>query len=108
MRSLILQLAMAASALVGIPAAAADDTVDALLKEAAQALSRGQAEEALALANKAVARDPQHAAPFILRAAIHEAQDRHADAAADYTRAIALDPRAAEVYNRRGSAYFKL
>jgi lipoprotein NlpI len=91
-----------------VGAATGGDTVDDLLKAAAQALSSGKADEALALADKAIARDPKAARAYLARAKIHDTLGRHAAAVADYTKVITLEPKAAEAYDRRGSAYFKL
>jgi lipoprotein NlpI len=93
---------------MGIVAAGGGATVDDLVKAAAQALSGGKADQALALADKAIARDPGAARAYLARAKIHDALGRHAAAVADYTKVIALEPKAAEAYDRRGSDYFKL
>jgi lipoprotein NlpI len=108
MRSLFMVWSLAASVLVGLSATAAKaDTVEELLKKAAQAQAGGMPIEALAFADQAIARDPKNAGAYLVRAGLHESQDHYAEAAADYTRVLALEPQAAEVYNRRGSAYFK-
>jgi lipoprotein NlpI len=102
MCGLLLTLALAADPVAG------GDTFDDLLKAATQALSSGKAEQALALADKAVARDANNAHAYVVRATIRDALDKYDAAVADYTKALTLEPKAAEVYNRRGSAYFKL
>lgn len=84
------------------------DAADELLQMAAAALERGQAEEALSLAGKAVARDPKSATAYYVRGLAQGALQRHAEAVADFDHSLVLDPKAAEAYNRRGSEYFKL
>ena len=88
--------------------AGAGESAEALRKDAARALSRGDLAAALTLADKAVARDGQDPKAYLLRAAIQDACEAYEAAVSDYSRALALEPRAAEVYNYRGSTYFKL
>ena len=69
------------------------------------ALQTGRAEQAVALIEKAVARQPDHAEAhdFNLGNALR-ALKRHADAVASYDLAIALRPDVAEPYFNRGNA----
>jgi lipoprotein NlpI len=71
-------------------------------------LNKGEAKEALALADKVIARDPRHAEAYVVRGEIHEALAQYPEAVKDYGRAVELDPKRADAYDRRGSAYFKL
>jgi lipoprotein NlpI len=84
------------------------DKVDELLQSAAAALKDGKADEALALAEKAVAQAPKDARAHLFRGLAHEALRQHAEAIADFDRAIALDPKAAAAYDHRGSEQFIL
>lgn len=97
----ICQLALYGSAL------GADD-VDALFQKARAALAQGQVEGALALANKAVAADPQSAKAYFIRGLAYEALRKHKEAITDFDKTIQLEPKAAEAYNRRGSEHFIL
>jgi lipoprotein NlpI len=107
MRAALCLLCVAAGFLQ-IPAARGADTVDDLLRAATAALNRGKADEALALADKAVAQEPKNAQAHLFRGLAHEALRQHAEAVADFDRAIALDPKAADAYDHRGSEQFKL
>jgi lipoprotein NlpI len=84
------------------------ETVDDLLRAATAALNGGKADEALALAEKAVALEPKNAQTHLFRGLAHEALQKHAEAVADFDRAVALDPKAAAAYDHRGSEHFKL
>jgi lipoprotein NlpI len=104
MRALVLIL----TALLGSgPLAFADETAAELLRRARAAQSRGHLDEALALADQAVARDAQSAPAYLLRGSLRGTRGLHAEAAADFTRALELDPKAAEAYNLRGAERFK-
>ncbi|MFN4258049.1 MAG: tetratricopeptide repeat protein [Gemmataceae bacterium] len=82
--------------------------VDDLLKQARAALQQGKAQEALTLLNQAIARDADNPQAYLLRGIVHEAQEEHDKAVADFSKTIQLDPKAADAYNRRGSEQFKL
>jgi lipoprotein NlpI len=89
------------------PAGGAETAAD-LLKAAQEALAKGQAKEALHLADKAVGLDPKNFRAYFFRGSAREALDQHREAVADFTKTIELEPRAADAYNHRGSEYFKL
>jgi len=93
--------------LIACAAPAATPAID-LVREAREALERGQKDEALALADKAVAADSKRAEVFATRAQIRDARREFELAAADYDRAIALDPKDAALYQRRGEDRFRL
>jgi lipoprotein NlpI len=83
-------------------------SVEDLLRSARAALDKGQAEEALRLADQAIAADPKNAAAYLFRGTLQDARRRHDAALADLDKAIALDPRLAAAYNQRGAVHFKL
>jgi lipoprotein NlpI len=87
--------------------ARAEDAND-LLKKARAALARGMAKEALELADKVLAADPKNTDALFFRGVVHEDQEHHAEAIADFDRVVEIDPKAAEAYNHRGSEQFKL
>jgi lipoprotein NlpI len=82
--------------------------VGELLAKARAALSQGQPQEALALANKAIERDPANVRAYVLRGTIHDKLRKFDLAVADYTQVLKLDPKAAEAYDRRGTSHFML
>lgn len=88
-------------------AAARADSADDLLKKVQDALARKQIDEALKLADQAVAADGKKPAAFLLRGAIHEARQQHDKAIADFDQALKLDGKLAEAYQRRGCEHFK-
>jgi lipoprotein NlpI len=90
------------------PSAAGADDVNDLLKKGRAALAKGQAKEALELANKAVAADPKNAEAHLFRGIVHETLDEHTEAIADFDKVVVLNPKAASAYDHRGSEHFKL
>lgn len=86
----------------------AEKSVDDLLAEARAAFERGQSEQALELAGKAIAVDPKNPRPAFVRGAMNESLDRHEAAVADFNRVLQLNPRHVEAYDHRGSEQFKL
>jgi lipoprotein NlpI len=89
------------------PAFAAE-SAENLIARARQAYDRGEKDEALALADKAVAAEPKDVRVYLFRASLHEAGRDFAKAAADYGRVIELDPKASNAYQRRGAAHFRM
>jgi lipoprotein NlpI len=83
------------------------DSVDDLARRTLAALRAGDADKALALAEKAVAADPKNAEGVFVRGVARAALHKSADAIADYDKALELDPKKVEVYDRRGSEQFK-
>src|SRR5207244_11591401 len=81
---------------------------ETLLKKAKRALSKGNTNEALALAGQAIAQDRKDDQGYFLRGAIYESLERHAEAIQDFDKAIELNLKAAEAYDHRGSEHFKL
>jgi lipoprotein NlpI len=86
----------------------AGETGKDLLDAAARAFARGETKQALALADKAVARAPKDPRAHFVRGQIHDALAGYREAVNDYSRAVELDPKLAEAYDRRGSSHFKL
>jgi lipoprotein NlpI len=89
------------------PAGRADES-DELLARARAAAGAGRLDDALKLAERAIALNDKQAGAFALRGLIHARLRQPANAVADFDRALALDPKAAEVYDHRGSEQFKL
>jgi len=87
--------------------ARAEDISD-LVKQAQAALAKGETDQALKLAEQAVATDDKSAQAHLLRGTIYEALRRHKDAIADFDKTIASDPKAANAYDHRGSERLKL
>ncbi|HJT77573.1 MAG TPA: tetratricopeptide repeat protein [Gemmataceae bacterium] len=109
MRRFVCVAAVAVLALPGtVPTIRGAETVDDLLRSTAAALDAGQADRALALAGKEAEAAPKDSRPYLLRGRAQAALRRHAEAVADFDRAIALDPKAAAAYDERGSEHFKL
>src|SRR5262245_49279781 len=90
------------------PLAGRADTPKELLDKAKDALKNNDRPEALKLADQAIAADDKNADAYALRAEIRMANRQFDKAVADFTKAIELNPRAAAVYDQRGTAYFKL
>jgi lipoprotein NlpI len=88
--------------------AAPGETADETLRQARAALERGDTDQALALADKAVQCQPRHAAAHFFRGNVHDRRRDFPKALADFTRALELDPKLAEAHNERGSVHFKL
>src|SRR5690349_9158692 len=82
--------------------AADPEKSEALLERARAAFEQGKTEEALKAAGEAIAADRQGLRGYSLRAQMHEALAHYQPAVDDLTVAIKLDPRAAELYQRRG------
>ncbi|MCS6851431.1 MAG: tetratricopeptide repeat protein [Gemmataceae bacterium] len=98
-----------AAVFVGLSAlVSGDGSVDKLLEEARAALAGGKTDEALKLADRAVAQAPDDARAIFLRGVIRAARREPAEAIRDFDKAIAVDPKLADAYDRRGSEHFKL
>lgn len=91
-----------------MPPLAPADTVDELLLKAKTAAGKGQTQEALTFADKAVAQDPKNAAAYLVRGGIYGLLRKHEAAIADFTQTLQLDPKAVEAYQQRGGEHFKL
>ena len=89
-------------------ATAAETKGDELLTQARAAYKNGSQAEALALVTKAIEAEPKNERAYFLRASLHEANQRHEKAIADFDQFLKLKPRAAEGWQRRGTEHFKL
>ncbi len=99
---------MGLTALVGVALLVAAQPAGDLLDRAAAALEKGQAKEALKLADEAVSKAPDSARARFVRGLAHGALREHKEAVADYDKAIELDAKLAEAYDHRGSERFNL
>ncbi len=82
-------------------------TASELLAQAREAFRKGNGEEAIKLADQALAIDKTNIGGWVLRASVHAAIEQFDKAVADYTKVIELDPKAAGAYQRRGEVNFK-
>ncbi|HMC63788.1 MAG TPA: tetratricopeptide repeat protein, partial [Gemmataceae bacterium] len=108
MRSGIYILVLATFTLLGMARSAPADAGPALLRAAKNALAKGELDRALTLVDKSISKDPKNAEAYLVRGIIHESQQRHKEAVADFDQAIKLDRKLAEAYQRRGQEHFKL
>lgn len=90
------------------PATLGAAPAEELLTSGQQALERGDKDEALRLADKAVDADPKYALGFIFRATVRDARHEFDKAVVDFGNAIALSPKAVSIYQRRGEDQFRL
>jgi lipoprotein NlpI len=91
-------------------ASAADGDAEKALKlveEAGAAYQAGKADDAVALAKKAIALDAKNPAAFFVLGSAHLKLRQNDDAAKAFTQVIALDPKAVAAYDRRGDAELK-
>src|SRR5580700_9328184 len=90
----------------GTSAVRADTPAD-LRQQATEALNKGDKDKAVELATAAIDAGPKDALNYFFRGKVQEALRRHAEAVADFGKALELDPKYAEAYQRRGSEQFK-
>src|SRR5438270_4730653 len=98
-RHLLLAVLFAPIALAAPPATAPSTNP---ISTIARALTRGDKDEALRLADAALAAEPKSVALLAARASVHEARREFEAAVADYTELIDLAPAEAGAYQRRG------
>jgi lipoprotein NlpI len=79
-----------------------------LLAEARAALRRGDAERAISLATDALAKSPDDAAAYALRAAAHDVRRDFEKSIADWDKLVALRPDDPAAFQRRGETHFRL
>src|SRR5258706_13499298 len=104
-RLLALLLAPCTLALAAPPATAPSTNP---ISSIARALTRGDKDEALRLADAALTAEPKNLALLAARASVHEARREFEPAVADYTKLIELAPTEAGAYQRRGEDRFRL
>ena len=79
-----------------------------LQSQAQSAYAKGKPEEAIALASRAIAVEPQNPHGYFVRARFYEENREPAKAIADYDQVIKLDPRLPDAWQHRGGEHFKL
>jgi len=89
------------------PAQELTESSASLLSRARRAYDAGRADEAVALASKAIEADPADPRGYSLRASFHESARSYTEAIEDYDRLVLFLPDNSGIYNRRGSAHFK-
>lgn len=100
---------LAACLLCGISQAfGQDNAADQLYKRTISAYNAGMVDEALELANQAIASSPKEPKLYLARGYIHQYERRHQKAVDDFSKAIKLDPDSTEAWQRRGEEHFKL
>jgi lipoprotein NlpI len=99
-------LGLAVLLLWSTPMLAAD--ADEFIKQARDALKKGDTTAAMSAAQKAVDADPKSAAAVFTRGDVYAAQRKHAEAIKDYDAALALDKKFLIAVDRRGGERFKL
>ena len=95
------------AALVSVPAAA-DGQAEDFLNQAKSAYERGEKEQALSLAQKAIEADPKNPQGYYFRARLHDALKQYEKALADYGEVLDRNRNAKEVNQARGVVHFKL
>jgi len=78
-------------------------SADHLHNLAACKLELGQYDEALGLADRAIALDPAHGFAYVNRADANRSMNRIAESVPDYERALRLDPRNPVILNKAGA-----
>jgi lipoprotein NlpI len=100
-------MVFATTLLVAGAARAEDATIDELIAEGHKAIAQGEFEQAGETAEKAVKLDPTNSHGWLIRGMVSEHHKKHAEAIADFNRALELNPKFAVVYDLRGNSHFK-
>src|SRR5438093_2667505 len=87
---------------------AAEDGAEALLNQAGVSFAKGNREDAIELATKAIEAEPKNAKAHYVRGRFYAEVRQPQKAVKDLDRALALDPTAALAYYHRGTENFKL
>jgi lipoprotein NlpI len=95
-------------ALGSCSAFAQGNAVTDLLRKSRAAFDQGKHEEALALAGKAIEREPKNPQGYYFRGRLHDALRQFEKAVNDFDQVLKLDSRVTDVYQLRGLAQFKL
>ena len=91
-----------------LPAHGAEINADELLDQAGVSFARGNREDAIELATKAIEVEPKNAKGYYVRGRFYVEIRQPQKAVKDFTQALALDPAAAPAYYQRGAEHFKL
>ena len=89
-------------------ARAAEKSGDELLTQAGVSFAKGQREDAIELATKAIEAEPKNAKAYYVRGRFYAEVRQPQKAVKDLNQALALDPAAALAYYHRGEENFKL
>lgn len=82
-------------------------TAATLMRQARLAYQKGQIQDAIQFASKAIEADSKNPQTYYTRGQLYEAAQQPEKAIADYTRVLEQDPKAFEFYQLRGTAHFK-
>ncbi|MDX1951597.1 MAG: tetratricopeptide repeat protein [Verrucomicrobiota bacterium] len=93
---------------LSLPLRAADSTVDELLTGARVALQLNKTNEAYAILNKALEKQPDNAQALFYRGRLFDILGESQKAISDLTRAIENDPKSSQSHQALGELYFKL
>jgi lipoprotein NlpI len=99
---------LAGAALWAAPSEGEPREAAQLLADARDALRKGDTERAVSLATDALAKSPDDAAAYALRAAAHDARREFEKSIADWDKVVALRPDDAAAVQRRGETHFRL
>src|ERR1051325_6813902 len=86
----------------------ADKTADEMLRQAGVSFAKGNREEAIELATKAIEAEPKSAKAYYVRGRFYAEVRQPQKAVQDFTQTLALDSGAALAYYHRGAEGFKL
>lgn len=92
----------------GLQSFGQEGAADQLYKRAISAYEAGMVDEALQLANQAIASSPKEPKLYLARGYIHQYEQRHQKAVDDFSKTIELNPNSIEAWQRRGEERFKL
>jgi lipoprotein NlpI len=94
--------------LASFPARAADKTAEEWLAQARASFAKGQREDGIELATKAIEAEPKQAKAYYVRGRFYAEVRQPQKAVKDLNQALALDPAHAPAYYHRGEESFKL
>ena len=99
---------LASVALGLMPSLWANEGAEEILKEAQSAFEQGDARKALAFVEKALKVEPDHPQALYFSGRLHDSLRQFDRAIADFSALLRLQPKAANIFQLRGSAAFKL
>jgi len=91
-----------------LPVSAAETSTDEMLNQAGVSFAKGNREDAIELATRAIEAEPKNARAHYVRGRFYAEVRQPQKAVRDLNQALALDPMAAPAYYQRGSENFKL